>query len=203
MTLKYLFSKLIKKLQIPAIKNSKIDKTAKVCSGSHVVNTEMLKYSYIGNFCTVINTEIGKFCSIADNCIIGGSSHPINWVSTSPVFHKGKNIMNKNFSDNEFITTSKTVIGNDVWIGNNALIKGGVMIGNGAVIGMGSVVTKNIGKYEIWGGNPAKLIRKRFIDEEIESIENSYWWDFDDVKLSEKANNFNNIDEFIHEMEIF
>jgi len=94
---RYYLSKLIKKLHIPAIKESRIDRTSKVCSGSHLVNVSMSKYSYIGNFCTVLNANIGSFCSIADNVIIGGASHPLEWVSTSPVFHSGKNVMKKIF----------------------------------------------------------------------------------------------------------
>lgn len=166
---KYYLSKLIKKLHIPAIKESKIDRTSKVCSGSHLVNVAIAKYSYIGNFCTVLNTNIGAFCSIADNVIIGGASHPLDWVSTSPVFYSGKNIMKKNFNSYSFEAFVTTNIGNDVWIGNNCLIKTGITVGDGAVIGMGSVVTKDVGPYEIWGGNPARPIKKRF-DENLISI---------------------------------
>lgn len=197
MNLKYLFSKLIKKSQLPALKSTKIHKTSKVCSGSHIVNSEVHRYTYIGNFCTIINVEIGSFCSIADNCIIGGASHPIEWVSTSPVFHEGKNILRTNFSSHEYKTSKKTVIDNDVWIGNNCLIKSGVKIENGAVIGMGSVLTKDVGKYEIWAGNPAKLIRKRFPDEKIQCLLDSEWWEWDDHTLYNNSSLFNNVEAFL------
>lgn len=193
MRLSYYFSKFIKKLYIPAIKNSNIDKSAKICSGSHVVDATIEKYTYIGNNCTVLNAEIGKFCSIADNCIIGGPSHPLEWVSTSPVFHEGKNVLRKNFSYHEFKTSYKTKIGNDVWLGNNCLIKNGVEVSTGAVIGMGSVVTKNVGAYEIWAGTPAKLIRKRFTDDQIDALLRSKWWNWDDKLLEKKAETFNDI----------
>lgn len=197
MSLCYLISKLVKKLHIPAIKNSNIDRRAKVCSGSHLVYTSLGKYSYVGNFCTIINTQIGGFCSIADNCIIGGANHPIEWVSTSPVFHEGKNIMKKNFSTHEYTSGKETIIGNDVWIGNNCLIKGGVKIGNGAVIGMGAVLTKDVGDYEIWAGNPAHLIRKRFSDEIINQLLESCWWGWDDEALYQAAPYFNNVAGFL------
>jgi len=54
------------------------------------------------------------------------------------------------------------VIEDDVWIGANVTILKGVIIGEGSVIGAGSVVTKDIPKYTIVAGNPAKVIRKRF-----------------------------------------
>ncbi|WP_341357136.1 CatB-related O-acetyltransferase [Rossellomorea sp. y25] len=193
----YLLAKLIKKIQIPAIRNSKIDKTARVCSASHVINTKLGRYSYIGNSCTVVNVTIGSFSSIADNCIIGGASHPIDWVSSSPVFHEGRNIMKKNFSSHEYKTVEETVIGSDVWIGNNCLIKSGVKIENGAVIGMGSVLTKNVGAYEIWAGNPAKIVRKRFDDDIIEKLLESNWWEWEDNSLTNEAQYFNDVKNFL------
>lgn len=198
MRLSYFISKLIKKLHIPAIKNSSIDKTSKICSGSHIVNVRIGRYSYIGNFCTVINAQIGNFCSIADDCIIGGASHPLEWVSTSPIFYNARNVMKKNFSTNEYKTGKATVIGSDVWIGNNCLIKSGVKIGNGAVIGMGSVLTKDVGEYEIWAGNPARLIRKRFNNEVIVQLIDSNWWNWDDDTLSQKSDYFNDINNFLN-----
>jgi acetyltransferase-like isoleucine patch superfamily enzyme len=194
--LMYLISKLIKKIQIPSIKNSKIDKTSKINANTQIVNTTIGRYSYTGYNCMIIETHIGNFCSIANNVVIGGANHPIDWVSTSPVFHQGKNTLNKNFSNHEFNTYKKTIIGNDVWIGNNSLIKSGLIIGHGAIIGMGSVVTKNIGNYEIWAGNPAKLIRKRFSDEYIQKILEIGWWDFEDDKIHEISKEFDQITKF-------
>lgn len=52
-------------------------------------------------------------------------------------------------------------IGKNVWIGTGAIVLQGVTIGDGAVVAAGAVVTKDIPPYEIWGGVPAKFIRKR------------------------------------------
>ena len=195
---RYYLSKLIKKLHIPAIKKSKIDRTSRVCSGSHLVNVTMAKYSYIGNFCTVLNTNIGAYCSIADNVIIGGMSHPLEWVSTSPVFYAGKNILKKNYSSRIFKNETLTNIGNDVWIGNNCLIKSGISVGNGAVVGMGSILTKNVGPYEIWAGNPARFIRKRFSDDVAMRLLDTNWWDSTETELAEFVELFNLPEEFLH-----
>jgi len=193
----YYFSKFLKKIYLPAIKNSNIHETSRVCSASHVIEVEMGKYSYIGNNCTVIDVKIENFCSIGDNVIIGGASHPIDWVSTSPVFHEGNNIMKKNFSTHNFKTTKQTIIKNDVWIGNNVLIKSGVKIENGAVIGMGAVVTKDVGPYEIWGGNPAKLIRKRFEEDQINELLKINWWNWDDIEIEKKSEKINKVFDFV------
>ena len=53
-------------------------------------------------------------------------------------------------------------IQDDVWVGAGAIILKGVTVGRGSVIGAGAVITKNIGEYEVWAGNPARKIRDRF-----------------------------------------
>lgn len=178
----YLAARLLRRLP-SAIKNTKIHKTASVGNGAQLVDCTVGRYSYLYGT-SAVQTEIGAFCSIAAGTSIGGGSHPTDWVSSSPVFYQGKNVLKKNFSQNEYLEFQKTVIGNDVWIGAKCLIKGGVTIGTGAVIGMGSVVTKDVPPYEIWGGNPARCIRKRFDDETIEALLASKWWELSDDKLA-------------------
>ena len=63
---------------------------------------------------------------------------------------------------------------------------------------MGSVLTKDVGEYEIWAGNPARLIRKRFNDEVIVQLIDSNWWNWDDDTLSQKSNYFNDINIFLN-----
>lgn len=116
--------------------------------------------------------------------ISGGGTHPIDWVSTSPCFHIKNNATGICYAENLYVWHKHTTIGNDVWIGARATILPGVSIADGAVIGAGSIVTKNVGPYEIWAGNPARLIRKRFDEETIEKLLGIRWWDWDDKKLS-------------------
>jgi acetyltransferase-like isoleucine patch superfamily enzyme len=181
------------------IKNSMIDKTAAIGPNVKFYNSKIGRYSNVGWNTIITDTVIGSFCSIAGDCVIGGASHPIDWVSTSPVFYNGKNAFEKNFSDNEFDAVLTTYIGNDVWIGGNSLIKQGVKISDGAVIGFGSVVTKDVGPYEIWAGNPAKIIRKRFDEETIGRLLTTEWWNWNEEKIIQRASSFNSLIAFFEE----
>jgi acetyltransferase-like isoleucine patch superfamily enzyme len=145
--------------------------------------------------------HIGSFCSIADRVHIGGSAHPIDFVSTSPVFlSHSRTSVKKKFHDHIFLPKKITTIGNDVWIGSGVFIKGGLKIGNGAIIGMGSVVTKDVPDYAIVAGNPAKIIRMRFPDHLINKMLELKWWDWDDSKLLEYGKYFNNPIDLINKV---
>lgn len=181
------------------IQNSSIHKTSAISSGTKFYRSSIDKYSYVGRNNFIIDTKIGKFCSIAPGCNIGGTGHPIDWVSTSSVFHKWDNILKKNFSRHEYDIFSKTEIGNDVWIATNAMIRSGVKISDGAVIGMGAVITKDVGPYEVWVGNPARCIKKRFDNESIEKLLSIEWWEFDENELEERSMYFNDTNRFINE----
>ncbi len=185
--IQYIWAKLLKKIRGRSLKDSTIDKTSKVEAGSNVVGVQMDKHSFCGYDCEITNCHIGSFCSIADKVIIGGSFHPMQWVSTSPVFYHGRDSIKKKFSEFKKEEVKRTEIGHDVWVGNYVLIKQGVKIGTGAVIGMGSVVTKDVPPYEIWAGNPAKCIRKRFDDRLIQRLLASKWWELEESLLEKAA----------------
>ena len=197
MDIVYYWSKIFKKIRGSSIKNSSIHKSSKIESGSNIVNVTMEKYSFCGYNCEIANTHIGSFCSIANGVIIGGGMHPIQWVSTSPVFYKGRDSVKAKFSEFEREPIKTTYIGNDVWIGQNVLIKQGVNIGHGSVIGMGSIVTKDIEPYTICAGNPARVIRKRFDDKIIKELLNTCWWNMNDNELKKCAKYIKEPENFI------
>ena len=127
---------------------------------------------------------IGKFCAIASDVkfIMNCSNHPLNYFTTYPfaIFgHAWENTMSV-----EGTSKGDTIIGNDVWLGYNALIMPGINIGDGAIIATNAVVTKNVEPYTIVGGNPAKLIRKRFSDEVINLLLELQWWHWKIEKIT-------------------
>ena len=59
----------------------------------------------------------------------------------------------------------QVVIDDFVWFGSDVIICGNVHVGEGAIIGIGSVVVKDVPPYAIVGGNPAKVIKYRDIEQ--------------------------------------
>ena len=129
--------------------------------------------------------KIGKFCSIARGVtILLGGEHNVFWNSTYPfneVFDEAKEIKGHP------ATKGDTEIGNDVWIGTEAIILSGVTIGDGAVIAARSVVVKDVEPYTIVGGNPAKVIKKRFSAGQIDHLQSIQWWNWPIEKIKANA----------------
>ena len=127
---------------------------------------------------------IGKFCQIASfvRFIMNGANHSTSGISTYPF-----KIFGAPWSEAELAGVNKgdTIIGNDVWIGNSVMIMPGIKIGDGSIIAAGSLVTKDVEPYSIIGGNPAKLIRKRFKDQEIALLLELAWWNWPIEKITE------------------
>jgi chloramphenicol O-acetyltransferase type B len=123
---------------------------------------------------------IGSFCSIGSGAtfmMAGNQGHRSDWISTFPFFYMQQAPMFADARD-AFEPAGDTIVGSDVWIGSEAMIMPGVHIGHGAVIGSRALVTKHVEPYAIVGGNPAKLIRKRFPDDEIHMLLEMKWWDW-------------------------
>ena len=160
--LKMFFGRMLLKV-LPLQAFAKINRLCYILMG-HVLGQDVLLYSSVemlGIIKVVIGNnsfighktlfmggdsliKIGNNCDISSNVSLIGGSHEIG----SPKRRAGTGI-------------SKDIyIGDGVWIGYGSTILGGVNIGNGSIIAAGSVVNKNVPENTIFGGVPAKEIRR-------------------------------------------
>jgi virginiamycin A acetyltransferase len=82
------------------------------------------------------------------------------------------------------------MIGNDVWIGYDAFIRDGVKIEDGAIVASKSVVANDVPAYAIVAGNPARVVRLRFSDKEIDTLLKLEWWSLGDDCLKDNVEVF-------------
>ncbi|WP_313537717.1 CatB-related O-acetyltransferase [Sphingomonas sp.] len=126
-------------------------------------------------------TKIGRYCSFAASAQIISANHPLQALSTHPIFY----LKSRGVIDRDRVVAQPTIVEDDVWVGHHAIITPGCKhIGRGAVIGAGAIVTRNVPAYAIVAGNPAKLIRHRFSPDVIAAIERTRWWEMDRAALA-------------------
>lgn len=132
---------------------------------------------------------IGSFCSIGTGVsfiMAGNQGHRMEWISTFPFFYVDEKCM-KDAPDG-YKSVGNTEVGHDVWIGAEAMIMPGIKIGHGAIIGARSIVAKDVKPYSVIGGNPAKVIRMRFSDNQIEQLLEMQWWNWSEDRLASAMN---------------
>lgn len=136
--------------------------------------------------------RIGRYCSFGEDVQVGRHAHPTNWFSTSPCFYQEfSSVFDQPLPAtveleprSDFLNRTPPVvlkitnIANDVYIGHGAFVFPGVTVATGAVIGARSVVTKDVPPYAIVAGAPARVVRYRFSDPDIERLMKSEWWKF-------------------------
>jgi len=122
-------------------------------SGTHIFadteSTLTIKDSFIGRNCVIVAKKmiaIKAGCMIAEMVVIRDHDHFIN---------------NKEQQDqqNEFITGS-ICIEENVWLASKVTILKGASVGRSAVIAASAVANITVPSQELWGGIPAKFIKK-------------------------------------------
>lgn len=124
---------------------------------------------------------VGRYCSFAPSAQIFRRNHGIGFLGLTPYFYNA----HLGVVDRDTIAARPLAIEDDVWLGHQCVILPSVdRIGRGAVIAAGAVVTRSVPAYAIVGGNPARVLRKRFDDATIAQIEATRWWqgDPDDLR---------------------
>lgn len=109
-----------------------------------------------------MGVEIGTHCFIGSDITFDGIHPELTVIGSHTKITSGTKILTHFFNPvNNAMRLGKVTIGDNVFIGINTLIVNPVNIGDGAVLAAGSVVVCDILSWEIWGGNPAKFIKKR------------------------------------------
>lgn len=116
---------------------------------------------------------IGNHVGIGPNCFFLADTEIGNFVLIAPCAaflnsddHRfdiaGKEMWNSGRGDKHMV-----VVEDDVWIGHGAIILSPSRIGRGAVVAAGSIVVKDVPRYAVVGGNPARVLKMRFTAEQI------------------------------------
>ena len=148
-----IFELFLYKAKLDEIKGY-IDKTSKIMPGFKIStpkNVIIEQYVYIGpnSFLSSFGKiHIKRGSIIGPNVIIHTANH--NYLNNIKAIPYDKELIIK-----------EVIVEENVWIGDSVIILPGITIGEGSIIAAGSVIVKNIPKYSIAGGNPAKVIKER------------------------------------------
>jgi acetyltransferase-like isoleucine patch superfamily enzyme len=148
-----------------------------------------MNYSYgienvnVWNYSHNVGFKHGKYCSFGNNINVILVGHNVNLITSYPfgTIHQDVFPFSNQFHP---VIKGDVVVGNDVWIGQGSTIMMGIKIGDGAIIAANSHVVKDVEPYSIVGGNPAKVLKKRFTDEQIQKLLEIKWWDWTEEKIN-------------------
>lgn len=125
-----------------------------IITGPLSLRVDTTKKIFIGNN-TYLNSETRFGCQ-DDNIIIGSNVLVGPRVSFETASH---NIIYEEGKGRGFFT-KEIVVKDKVWIGAGVIVLQGVTIEEGAVVAAGAVVNKDVKRYTVVGGVPARVIKK-------------------------------------------
>nr|BEK68139.1 CatB-related O-acetyltransferase [Kitasatospora purpeofusca] len=123
---------------------------------------------------------IGRYCALGTGVrfIMNGANHRTDGPSTFPFPIMGGSWAAHFDLLTDLPNRGDTVVGSDVWFGNGVTVMPGVRIGHGAIVATGSVVTADVPDYAVVGGNPARVIRHRYEEDDVARLVAVAWWDW-------------------------
>jgi virginiamycin A acetyltransferase len=144
--------------------------------------------------------SIAKWCALSQDIkLLAGGGHRFDTVTSHPLGWafglNGPGIEDRSYDKPD----GKGIhIGNATWIGWGVTIIGNVTVGDGAVIAANSTVFTDVPPYSLYAGNPARLQKFLFDEDQIESLLRIAWWDWPEEKIRERVDDFYlPIDEFV------
>ena len=184
--------------------NNFIDRYAKIVSSS-------LGYAtYVGHNSSIEGCNVGRYTCIGPNVRIIHGNHPVHeFVSIHPAFFSLQKqagftyVEKQKYCEESYVDPDNQYyvkIENDVWICDGASILAGLTIGNGAVVAANALVTKDVPPYAIVAGVPAKIIGKRFEEEQINYLLSIKWWERDKKWLKNNCDLFADISTMMKEL---
>ncbi|MCE0503798.1 CatB-related O-acetyltransferase [Roseivivax sp. GX 12232] len=125
--------------------------------------------------------RIGRFCQIAHGVRFVGASanHETRALSSFPFQVFDPEAMHGYAPDRR-----DTEVGHDVWLGYGALVCPGARIGNGVFVGAGAVVRGEVPDYAVVTGNPARVVRMRYSEGEVATLNRLAWWDWPAARIA-------------------
>jgi len=128
------------------------------------VDVDIGDHVYLGKHVHIeANASIGSYVMLANNvALVGRHDHDIRAIGVPVRF--GHWVGSKNYPSP--FKEERVVIEDDVWLGYGSIVLTGVTIGRGAIVAAGSLISRDVERYSIVGGNPAKVIGRRFLREQ-------------------------------------
>lgn len=131
---------------------AKIAPTAVVYSSARVyypANLTMDEYACLASEVDCYNVApvyLGKFVTVSQGAYLCTASHDI-------------------CSPGHELISAPILVGDQTWVAADAFVGMGVTVGEGAVIGARAAVFKDVEPWTVVGGNPAKFIKKRILND--------------------------------------
>lgn len=177
-----LVNSVVLKLRLYLMKRRQFDNVAlrKLFRERYDIDIGMYSYGCFDQWRMPGPIRIGRYCSFASTVRSAPINHPLEAITTHPVLYERK----FGVVDADITWDQPLIVEDDVWVAHNVVILPSCkFIGRGAVIGAGAVVTKDVERYAVMVGNPARKIRDRFPADLADAIEASRWWELDTPEL--------------------